>query len=450
MPAAAALQPTRHPTSQRVRPVAFAISSRAIVYLLYYLFLLAPFGWITVNGLRGRQVLLIAAAINMGFIFFMGLLPRMAKNLGLFFFFGLFALVTAFFPQEVSYHWKDIVAAMLYAVTAGTILGTAREKRSENSLVVALIFLAAFTTFVALLMLRSAGGAGMIRTATETVEQIEGSGILFGGLMGDRNVIIGVIPMTALALSFLPFLILQPFKWINLILAPTVGAAIYVNVGVASRTALGTAVIIGTAFLIYSIRHGSKRGHYSVAIIFSATGLLLATRFLFPSVDQFLNPLLLRFTKVGEDPRLDLWAEGIGLLIRNPFGNGIQQLTQNQWAHNFFLDVGLNAGVFAIASVAGYHILSLISIWRLHQMKLLDPSTPESILVLFGLSMLVGEQVQVPSVVFMLAFSILCAYERSLVNRPGISRTLKEGASFRIHADLRARRSLTERRIPTA
>ncbi len=448
MPAAAALQPTRHPTSQRVSPVAFALSSRAILYFVYYSILLAPLGWITVNGIYARQVLLMGGAINLGLIFFNGLLPRMATNLSLFFFVGLFVLFTAFFPQVESYSWKDIVASMIYAMTAGTIFGTVREKHSENSLVVALVLMAAFTTFVAILMVRSAGGAGMLRSETE--EQIEGSGILFGGLMGDRNVIIGVIPMTALALSFLPFIVLQPFQWINLILAPTVAAAIYVNVSVASRTALGTAVIIGTAFLIYSIRHGSKRGRYSVSIIFSVALLFVAASFLLPSVEQFVSPLLHRFTKVAEDSRLDLWSEAIDLLIRNPFGNGIQQFTQHKWAHNFFLDVGLNAGVPAIVIVAGYHVLALLSCWHLHQMKLLDPSTPESIFVLFGMSILIGEQVQVPSMMFVSVFVMLCAYERSLVTRPGFNRTIKRGARFRIHADLRPRRSLTDRRIPTA
>ncbi len=438
----------RQPKLPRTGPDTFAISSRAIGYFVYYSILLAPFGWMTVNGIATRKVLLMAATINMGLIFFMGLLPRMARNLGLFFFVGLFALVTQFFPQEESYHWKDIVAAMLYAGTAGTLLGTAREKRSEQSLVVALIFLAALTTIVAILMVRSAGGIGMLRSETE--EQLEGSGILFGGLMGDRNVIIGVMPMTTLALSFLPFIILQPFHRLNLLLVPTIVAAIYVNVAVASRTALGVAVIITTAFLIYSIRHGSRRGRYSVAIIFFAAGLLFVTSFALPSVEQFLNPLLLRFTKVTEDSRLDLWAEGIGLLIRNPFGNGIQQFTQHQWAHNFFLDVGLNAGVFAIAIVAGYHVLTLITIWRLHQMKLLDPSTPESILVLFVSSTLIAEQVLVPQTVYILEFVMLCAYHGSLINRPGFRRTIKPEASIRIHPDLRSRRSLTERRIPTA
>ncbi|MSU35316.1 MAG: O-antigen ligase domain-containing protein [Pedosphaera sp.] len=442
------LPQTRPSTSQRANSATFGISSRAIVYFLFYSLLLTPLGWITVNGIYHRQTFLIVGVISMGFVAFMGLLPRMAQNFALFVFVALFGLFTRYFPQVETYDWKDILTGTFYAVTAGTVLGAARERRSALSLVTALVALAASTTFIAILMVRSAGGAGALRNEYEM--EVETAGILFGGLMGDKNVVIGVIPMTTCSLSLLPFVILQPFRWLNLLLVPTIAAALYVNVAVASRTALTVALITTMGFLIYAIRQGSQRGRYAVAVILSAAVVIPVSGLIFPSIEQYLEPVIKRFAHVAEDGRLSLWGEGIDLLIRNPFGNGIQQFTQHQWAHNLFLDVGLNGGIVAIAMVAGYHLLALIISRRFHQMKLLDPATPEAVLFMFALSIFLCAQVLVPLTMFIVMIVLMCAYGQSLLLSPIVKRTFTRRNPVPIHRNLQQRRPLTAPRIPAA
>lgn len=441
-------QPTRPPASQRAGQATFGISSRAIIYYLFYSLLLAPLGWITVNGIYHRQAFLIVGAISIGFVAFNGLLPRLAHNFALFVFVALYALFTRYFPQVDTYDWKDILTGTFYAVTAGTVLGTAREKRSALSLVTALVTLAASTTLIAILMVRSAGGAGALRNEYEM--EVETAGILFGGLMGDKNVVIGVIPMTTCALSLLPFVILQPFRWLNLLLVPTVAAALYVNVAVASRTALAVALITTTAFLIYAGRQRSQRGRYAVAVMLSAAMIIPVIVFILPSVEHYLDPVIQRFTLVADDGRFNLWIEAIELLIRNPFGNGIQQFTQHQWAHNLFLDVGLNGGIVAIVMVAGYHLLALTIARRFHQMNLVEPSTPETVLVMFGLSIFLCAQVLVPLTMFIVMIVLMCAYGQSLLLSPIVKRTITRRMPFRIPSTLRQPRRLAQRRISTA
>jgi O-antigen ligase len=245
-----------------------------------------------------------------------------------------------------SYNWRMAMATVFYAVPAGICLAVWSQQGRQKHVFMGYALFCLFICVCGWGLIKTVGTDQFVSTNGDEVSRENGNiqGVKFLVFQAG-NLMIDAIPMAVLAVTALSATIFCKWFWPRMVIWAAAALGIYFNLVVATRTmivAAGAAlVIVLTAQVLVSPHRKKLIGTLLAAgfLVMAAAGVYLVAK-----SDGGSNALMQRFTKVGDDTRLDVWRQAIPLIIDYPAGGGILHLGAESWGHNLFLDAALING----------------------------------------------------------------------------------------------------------
>lgn len=269
----------------------------------------------------------------------------------------------------VMYSHQMALLVLFYGLPAGLCLRRLAETERGDQVAAALLVFALGMAAIFLVILRLPEVqriTGESRGVFQRTNGDEDQAIVYLHFFSLTNIIIGVIPFTIFALAAIPAAMTTRSPLVRILACAGTVLAAYVNLLIATRTALlaaalSTALILGCALRRISVRRWLLFG---AALAAPAAVAVLYFR---QNTERF-SYLLERFAEAGDDGRIEIWSEAAGLVLRFPAGQSAGKMQSHSWGHNLFLDVGLTNGWVAIAAVlamfACVYLFVLRRLWR--------------------------------------------------------------------------------------
>jgi O-antigen ligase len=198
----------------------------------------------------------------------------------------------------------------------------------------------------------------------------EGARLTYLGFFFTEDLIIGIIPLTILALASMIAILLPTSKvGVALALAAT-GIAAYVNFSVVTRTTLvscGIAIALVAWLNRSEIRLVAVKRLAALAcvlLVASAGFFFVVRKPVVQNAVAHVDAMAQRMDKANEDGRLDHWLEAVQRIAERPEGDARILMTSQYWAHNLFLDSALSTGLLGMLSIVAVFTLPLVRLYR--------------------------------------------------------------------------------------
>ena len=328
---------------------------------------LLPIAWIVMEGPYTRHVLLVIT-VFLAYETRQIVAARLLRYLDVLVLIGVYLLSSFLIKGEgETYEYKDIFFSTPYALSLGLVIPKwMRRDRRSRSIGDALL---AFSVLLTL--------AGFYALKTLEVDRVvftRGAELVRGGMTEKKNFlmifemsnqVINIIYFTCFSIAQLPLLLVGK-KWsTNTVILLGFALAAWCNLLTVTRTVFALAPLVTGLVTLAMYLNDSSVGKLLVKRIgMLALGAIIVSLIDFAGSSTVLL-LIERLRDSGDDVRLIIWREALGILAKAPFGHGLEQMTTALWAHNLFLDVGLTSGWGAMLALMLLTALNLAQWSRL-------------------------------------------------------------------------------------
>lgn len=324
----------------------------------------------------------------------------------------IYIIISLFFHDEAeTYQYWNVILGLIYAIPAGIQIARITQKNNSESVIFGYILFAGILCLGAMALLATVNIDSIIKSQGGKTLRLGVEGTFtFLYIFKSSNVIIGVVPMTIPAMVLAPALFFLRTKLAVKVLGLLVMLlALHVNYAVLTRTGL-VSTTIATIIALIVILFNCKATRKTVIkkVVISGVILLLAVCALIPQLDN-ISALADRLQSAGDDSRLNVWSQAVGLLSTHPFGGATSEMTEALWAHNLFLDIGLTAGWLGLLLFT-IQIYILLSYW-IKAIKVPNLFSDPFLVTLFTLSLgvFIAGQINPPQLSFLIIIT-LCAF----------------------------------------
>jgi len=290
--------------------------------------------------------------------------------------------------MALAFYWKDLdndltakytLGLILYLVPAGLLMREFADRGKGNGVILGIILCALCLAAVGLEVLRTVGIDNLVKTMGLSMSRnnVENESYKYLHFFVITNVIIGMSTFGICALTCIVVLILDVPILVKIVGVLGFAVALYINVQVITRGAIVSAAI-GIVFSlpwVAAIMGPKKVFRYAVLAAAVLAGILAYGYFYKRAIWEKLSVLSDRISESGDDTRLTHWNEAVGIIKRDIWGGGRAFMQTHTWAHNFFLDTALTAGIPGFLSLLVLLVLAFLQIGRvlLRGRRLLHP-----------------------------------------------------------------------------
>jgi hypothetical protein len=385
-----------------------------VITFLFTCALLVPLGWFVLSGpqpalfqIAGGVGALVWLAAKGQLLALLQLLPFLAAGIV----YAVAGYIVADRADLVMYSYQMALLLLFYGLPAGLCLRRLAEGEQGDKVAWALVVFAICMAAVSLIILRTPEVQRITGETAGTFQRTNGESsdvVVYLRYFKITNIIIGVIPFTLFALAALPVALVARSWALRLLACVAVGVAVYANVLIATRTALMAATLSSVAVLLFAFPHVPKRRWLSFAGAIAVTAAVVGIYF-GRHAERF-SYLLERFAEAGDDGRLGIWSEALGLVERFPYGQVAGRMQSHSWAHNLFLDVGLTNGWIAIAAVLAMFVCAYYYAGQRLLVSGFFNSATNVIMLTWLISTSIAAMIQPPQPVFLTVLHLAFAY----------------------------------------
>lgn len=290
--------------------------------------------------------------------------------------------------MALAFYWKDLdndltakytLGLILYLVPAGLLMREFADRGKGNGVILGIILCSLCLAAVGFEVLRTVGVDNLVKTMGLSMSRnnVENESYKYLHFFVITNVIIGMSTFGICALTCIIVLILDVPILVKVVGVLGFALALYINVQVITRGAIVSAAI-GVVFAlpwVAAIMGPKKVFRYAVIAATVLAGILAYGYFFKRAIWEKLGVLSDRISESGDDTRLTHWNEAMGIIKRDVWGGGRGFMQTHTWAHNFFLDTALTAGIPGFLSLLVLLVLAFLHISRvlLRGRRLLHP-----------------------------------------------------------------------------
>ncbi|HZZ18690.1 MAG TPA: O-antigen ligase family protein, partial [Opitutaceae bacterium] len=257
---------------------------------------------------------------------------------------------------------------ILYIMPTGLMMRELTDRGRGNGVLLGVVLFSFCLAAVGLEILHTVGVENLVKSIGLNLSRsnVENESYKYLHFFVITNVIIGMSTFGVCALTCAVVLILNAPMFVKFLATLGFALALYINVQVITRGAIVSAGV-GVLFSLpwVALNLGPKRiARYSI-VAATLLGALLAYGYFYKrSIWEKITALTERISESGDDTRLTHWNEAVRIIQRDVWGGGRGFMQTHTWAHNFFLDSGLTAGIPGILSVLALLILAFLQIAR--------------------------------------------------------------------------------------
>ena len=288
----------------------------------------------------------------------------------------------------LAFYWKDLdndltakytLGLILYLVPAGLMMRELADRGKGNGVIVGIIMCSLCLAAAGLEVLRTVGIENLVKTMGLSLSRnnVENESYKYLHFFVITNVIIGMSTFGICALTCIIVLILDVPVLVKCAGILGFALALYINVQVITRGAIVSAAvgILLSLPWVAGTMGPKKVFRYAVAAATLLAGVLAYGYFFQKAIWEKVSALSERISESGDDSRLTHWNEAVGIIQRDIWGGGRGFMQTHTWAHNFFLDTALTAGIPGFLSLLALLVLVFLHIARvlLRGRRLLHP-----------------------------------------------------------------------------
>jgi hypothetical protein len=374
--------------------------------------LLLPLSWTICNGPKVAFVQMAGGVVALAWLSYrrqvfslVKVSPLMAA--GVLYAFMAYASAE---PRD-TYTYQAALMLLFYGIPAGLCLRRLAEGGRGGAVGWAMTAFAVGMAVIGLVILKNPEVQRITSESSGAFQRTNGNEdevINYLRIFSISNVIIGIVPFTLFALAAFPAALTSRNLAFRLVVGTGAVVAAYTNVEIATRTTIMAAAVSAAVVMSLAFRSIPWRRLAGFAAGLAVIGLAGAW-YVGRKADRFFY-LLDRFSAMGSDSRLGIWAEAVRILGRTPDGHGIRQLQSHEWAHNLFLDVGLADGWVAIGAVGVMYCGVFFLLWRALRSPRFFDSGPNVIFSGWLLASFVASMILPPQAAFLATLHLALGY----------------------------------------
>jgi hypothetical protein len=290
--------------------------------------------------------------------------------------------------MALAFYWKDLdndltakytLGLILYLVPAGLLMREMTDRGQGRGVLLGIIISSLCLAAVGLEVLHTVGIENLVKSMGISLSRnnVENETYKYLHFFVITNVIIGMSTFGVCALTCVVVLILDVPFYAKVLSLVGFGIALYINVQVITRGAIVSAALGMVLSLpwVASVMGPRKVFRYSLLAAMGVAGVLAYGYFYNRAIWEKLSVLTERISESGDDSRLTHWNEAVGIIQRDIWGGGRGFMQTHTWAHNFFLDTALTAGIPGFLSLLALLLVAFFHIGRvlLRGRRTLDP-----------------------------------------------------------------------------
>ncbi|HEY5228552.1 MAG TPA: hypothetical protein VIJ19_08420, partial [Opitutaceae bacterium] len=260
--------------------------------------------------------------------------------------------------MALAYYWKDLdndltakytLGLILYLVPAGLLMRELTDRGQGRGVLLGIIVSSLCLAAAGLEVLHTVGIENLVKSMGITLSRnnVENETYKYLHFFVITNVIIGMSTFGVCALTCVVVLILDVPVLVKILSLVGFAIGLYINVQVITRGAIVSAALglILSLPWVASVMGPRKVFKYTLLAVTGIAGILAYGYFFKRSIWEKVSVLTDRITESGDDTRLTHWNEAVGIIQRDVWGGGRGFMQTHTWAHNFFLDMALTAGI---------------------------------------------------------------------------------------------------------